>query len=617
MANNVGGIYYELDLDDKKFKSKMGVASKDVKGFGTVLENVGNIAKKAAVGLVAVGTAAVGAATFGVKSAMDMEMLRSSLDVMTGSAKNGKKVFQDLYDFAASTPFGTEELAKATQTMLGFGIKTENVMDTLKMLGDVSMGNKDKLQSLTLAYSQIQSTGKLMGQDLLQLINGGFNPLTIIAQKTGKSMSVLKDEMAEGKISAEMITEAFKTATSAGGLFYQGMDKGSKTLEGRFSTLKDVISTLARELVGFSKDGDVVAGGLVDRLKKIVEDTTTFIEKNTPKIIKMLNSIVKNGIEFVKDSFNTLKNVLKTVVDFYNSTFKPFVDDLWKVITDKLLPAFSNMVKTIQPILLPLLELIGAILVGGVILAIKGLTKVLEVIAFVFEQVAKFFDKYTPEIVDKLNYVRENGVDILKQSFEKLQDVFRGVKAVYDAFLKPAVDSLWKSISENLLPALERLWVALEPTLIPILKFLGSVVLGAVVVGLNILVYALKIVVDWLSSVIDWVTDGIEILKIFVADIVDLGKKIYNSLVEPFEKAGDWIKDKFGAKVADSIKGQTMSMGDVQVNGISRPELSYDTNSFGGGGGNVNNIYIDKVRDYQDVEAIGRQLAFSSSLSPF
>ena len=77
-------------------------------------------------------------------------------------------------------------------------------MPMLRAIGDISMGDTQKLQSLTLAFAQMSSTGKLMGQDLLQMINAGFNPLSVISEKTGKSIGVLKDEMSKGAISAKM-----------------------------------------------------------------------------------------------------------------------------------------------------------------------------------------------------------------------------------------------------------------------------------------------------------------------------------------------------------------------------------------------------------------------------
>ena len=78
------------------------------------------------------------------------------------------------------------------------------------MLGDASAGNRERFQRMSYAFSQINSAGILQGQDLRQLIDAGFNPLQIMAEKTGKSMLQLKKEMSDGAISADMVTEAFK-----------------------------------------------------------------------------------------------------------------------------------------------------------------------------------------------------------------------------------------------------------------------------------------------------------------------------------------------------------------------------------------------------------------------
>ena len=121
---------------------------------------------------------------------------------------------------ASTTPYETTDLIGATQTMIGFGISAEEAQGYLNVLGDIAMGDSQKMQSLALAFSQCQSTGKLMGQDLLQMINQGFNPLLYISKMTGKSIGTLKEEMSEGKISAEMVADAFEYATQKGQPFY-------------------------------------------------------------------------------------------------------------------------------------------------------------------------------------------------------------------------------------------------------------------------------------------------------------------------------------------------------------------------------------------------------------
>lgn len=168
---------------------------------------------------------------------MEMETTRAKFEVLLGSADRANKMVSEIAKFANETPYGSEELQKSAEMMLSFGIAGEKVMPTLKMLGDIAMGDKQKLQSLTLAFSQATSAGKLMGQDRLQMINAGFNPLTEISKMTGKSMDVLQDEMSKGMISAQMLEDALRSATSEGGQFNGMMAKMSETTGGKLAVL--------------------------------------------------------------------------------------------------------------------------------------------------------------------------------------------------------------------------------------------------------------------------------------------------------------------------------------------------------------------------------------------
>jgi tape measure domain-containing protein len=190
----------------------------------------------------------VGLIGMGIKYNAEMEQYQAGLETLLGSSEKATKRLQELKDMAASTPFETTDLIKAEQTMLAFGLEANRTAEYMSMLGDVSMGNSDKFNSLTLAFSQVQSTGRLMGQDLLQMVNQGFNPLQIISEQTGRSMKDLKADMEKGAISAEMVSNAFKIATQEGGRFFGAMDKQSQTVNGRLSTLKDSFMVAAGEL---------------------------------------------------------------------------------------------------------------------------------------------------------------------------------------------------------------------------------------------------------------------------------------------------------------------------------------------------------------------------------
>ena len=112
---------------------------------------------------------------------------------------------------------------------------------------------------MTLAFSQMSAAGKLMGQDLNQMINAGFNPLQIMSEKTGKSIATLKDEMSKGAISAEMVQQAFIDATSAGGRFYQMSENASKEINGQLSMMQDAMDSVLNEL-GEKSEGVIMDG---------------------------------------------------------------------------------------------------------------------------------------------------------------------------------------------------------------------------------------------------------------------------------------------------------------------------------------------------------------------
>ncbi|MBD5421430.1 MAG: tape measure protein, partial [Bacteroides sp.] len=160
-------------------------------------------------------------------------------------------------------------------------IEAEKVMPMLRAIGDVSMGDAQKFNSLALAFSQMSATGKLMGQDLLQMINAGFNPLSVISEKTGKSIGELKEEMEKGKISVEMVTEAFMDATSEGGKFYQMLEKQGKGMTGAIAQMQGAFDDALNE-IGKDVQGTVVT----------LADAGTYLAKHYDTILAVVGSAV-------------------------------------------------------------------------------------------------------------------------------------------------------------------------------------------------------------------------------------------------------------------------------------------------------------------------------------
>lgn len=233
-----GEISYKVTLDSNgAIKSLEKVEDKANK----LLSKFTSFGTKMTVGVTAPLTAL---ATAGVKYNATMETYLANLTTLLGgNQQEAQKLLDTLKEMANTTPYEATDLVKATQKMMAFGISADDSLKYLNMLGDIAMGDANKMDSLTLAFSQISASGRASMEDINQMIDQGFNPLTVIAQKTGESMADLRDRVSAGGVSFEEIAGAFQTATSEGGTFYQSMDKASQTTEGKISSLKDAFSS--------------------------------------------------------------------------------------------------------------------------------------------------------------------------------------------------------------------------------------------------------------------------------------------------------------------------------------------------------------------------------------
>lgn len=259
------------ELKELQSQLKNHIANPESEGgfFGGLLKRFAPIAIGGAV------VAGMGSlVTASAQQYMQVEANNKSYEILSGNKGVGQALAGELNQLKQDTILGPA-VYKNAQTMMGFGIGAEKVIDNLKMLGEVSMGDAERLERLTLAFSQTQSAGKLMGQDLLQYINAGFNPLNELSKITGKSIGALRKEMEEGMISAEMVQQAFERATSKGGMFYGMLDQMGQTASGKMAAMHGKVAALQiaigeRLAPGMSAALDVTNKWIV-RLKQWIE----------------------------------------------------------------------------------------------------------------------------------------------------------------------------------------------------------------------------------------------------------------------------------------------------------------------------------------------------------
>lgn len=402
----------------------------DNSGFKSGIEKLGSIAKtglKVTATAIGAVSGAFGAAVLsGVKYNSQMEQYITSFGTMLGSAEEATKLVNNLKEMGAKTPFETSDLAKASQTLLAFGTSAEDLLPTLQMLGDVSQGNKERFDSLTLAFAQVGSAGKLSGQDLLQFVNAGFNPLNEISKMTGESMAELKERMSAGGVSAEEVAEAFKHATSEGGQFYQAMEAQSQTFNGQMSTLKDnamsFIGELTQGVTNTLKDSvlPTVNGwleelqsaftsngveGVVTAFGSILADACTKLAQAAPGVVDLAVGFIQSFIKGIGDNAPQLIQAAKQIVG-------ALVDGLIKLLPSEIQKPVKETVNILK----------RSFESGGLRNAINTVSKILKDLGKVVTNLAKTI---LPPLAKAVDFLGKN----IKIILPLIAEAVVGIKA--------------------------------------------------------------------------------------------------------------------------------------------------------------------------------------------
>jgi hypothetical protein len=279
---------------------KIGVDDQASKKIETLSEKLGkglqNAAKTAKAAMTVVGTGIVALGKIGLEYNSQIESYTTDFEVMMGDAEAAARKVEELKEMGAKTPFELGDLSSATKTLLAFNVSADDSTGVLQQLGDISLGNVQKLESLTRAYGKMNASQKVTLEDINMMIDAGFNPLLLVAENTGETMEEVYDRISKGGVAFEEISGAINQATSEGGQFYQGMDKASQTTQGLISTLKDAAQ---------SKIGELFSS-ISEKIKELLPNVISFVENiDTDEIV--------TGVENLMKTFNDLLPVITGV----------------------------------------------------------------------------------------------------------------------------------------------------------------------------------------------------------------------------------------------------------------------------------------------------------------
>lgn len=335
-----------------------------------------------------------------VKLAADAEVARARFSVLLGNVADGAAMFKQLEKFALRTSFSIESAAQAATMLLAKGVQQADVIDTMQLLGDLAMGDTEKLGLLAKAYTDVQAKGRLMAQEQNQFAENGINLFELLNKTTGKNAAQLMAMREAGQITFDMVNTALKAATSQGGKFFGALVQGNATFTGQFNSLIEGVQTLGRML------GEMV----LPRLKEIVSEAN-----------KLLQAFLE-----LPDQAKFLSDVLKASIDVAFA----YIEQKWDSLLKQMIVGAADALSRLMAASDPMNVGVGLVAEGAGIMANGGQGQALPAVAEAQERLRKLLEQ-----------LRNPPEPVIPEGWKNVKITWRQVKA------EPVVMSIADMIS--------------------------------------------------------------------------------------------------------------------------------------------------------------------------
>lgn len=322
ILTDIAKMFQQLNSDVKAMRKSLdSINSKNVRRVGDDLETVSKQSKKATSGikgfadkcnkmtgaLSAIAAVQLGSVFTGmaggilnmgiasVQAAAQMRQYEIAFQTMLKSAEAGTQMLRDLQQFAAETPFDVPGVVSAGQQLMAFGFKAEEIIPMLTNLGDAASGlglGTEGVSRLAYALGQMQTSGKLNAQDMMQLTSAGISAWDMLAQAAGKTVAEMKDLCSKGAIDSKAAVQTIVAGMNDqfGGMMAKTSDEVSGLLANIEETAGNTSAAVGKYLTeAFNIKG--ILKDVSDRLGEFQQKMQTATEQG-----KSLGDVIKECV---------------------------------------------------------------------------------------------------------------------------------------------------------------------------------------------------------------------------------------------------------------------------------------------------------------------------------
>ena len=322
ILTDIAKMFQQLNSDVKAMRKSLdSIDSKNVRRVGDDLETVSKQSKKATSGikgfadkcnkmtgaLSAIAAVQLGSVFTGmaggilnmgiasVQAAAQMRQYEIAFQTMLKSAEAGTQMLRDLQQFAAETPFDVPGVVSAGQQLMAFGFKAEEIIPMLTNLGDAASGlglGTEGVSRLAYALGQMQTSGKLNAQDMMQLTSAGIAAWDMLAQAAGKTVAEMKDLCSKGAIDSKAAVQTIVAGMND--QFGDMMAKTSDEVAGLLANIEETAGNTSAAVGKYLTEAFNIKGILKDvsdRLGEFQQKMQTATEQG-----KSLGDVIKECV---------------------------------------------------------------------------------------------------------------------------------------------------------------------------------------------------------------------------------------------------------------------------------------------------------------------------------
>jgi len=352
------GISPESD-EVKKLENKYNKLTEEVKANEAAHKMQEKAVKAAKTALAAIGAAVIAAGVLAVKAAANMEdQIASLVPMMGGSTEAATKLFKTIQKEAATTPFEIDSITASVRTMMpAFQGSADEAVKAFRMLGDTAQGNSQKLESITNAYTKAMMKNKVSMQELNAINAAGVPIFNEMAESMGITVEKLMEMSKKGELTGEHLTGAFQKMTSEGGLFFNGMDSASDTLNMRILGIKEnmtiLAGTIGEKILPMVKDVAGAVYNAVASFNEWIQQGNNF-EKMMNTLIYVIGGVTAGLVTFIAvtkgaAAIQTLTTVIKALENGFkglNTAMKAnIIGAIASIIIAFVIPAIISLYK--------------------------------------------------------------------------------------------------------------------------------------------------------------------------------------------------------------------------------------------------------------------------------